>query len=359
MTRPLRSAPKPGGPRLALVLDPRFPGGTASAVAAEIRALAGWTDLEIVALRTAMFSDRPVNPSLQAALDESGLALTWNPPVIRADTVILHNPSCLKFDHRLASRISCDTCILVCHENFLRPGGAEAFDVGHCLALVDRALICGSRLLAPVSPWNRSTLQNWLGGRTDWTLTSSDWFNICDMPMLTANPRPRDRRGRHSRPGFEKFPPLADLRAQFPAQAERCSILGADSLMLDSEGCPDHWQLFAFGARAVADFLAEIDFFVYFTSPQWRESFGRAIAEAIAAGKLVITDPATAQSFGPAVIASDGSDIDAIIAAHVADPARYGAFVHAAQASLARFSPAAFTRAVLPLLDRAPCHAAL
>ena len=80
-------------------------------------------------------------------------------------------------------------------------------------------------------------------------------------------------------------------------------ILGADTLLLETEDLPSHWQLLPFGAIKVADFLASIDFFVYFTHPLWRESFGRAIAEAIAAGKLVITDPATAEAFGPGVIA--------------------------------------------------------
>ena len=65
----------------------------------------------------------------------------------------------------------------------------------------------------------------------------------------------------------------------------------------------------------MADFLSGIDFFVYFTNPNWRESFGRVIAEAIAAGKLVITDPGTAATFGDAVVASDGADVDGIIAA--------------------------------------------
>ena len=57
-----------------------------------------------------------------------------------------------------------------------------------------------------------------------------------------------------------------------------------------------------FGAMPVPDFLASIDFFVYFTHPLLREGFGRAIAEAIAAGKLVITDEETAEPFGPGVV---------------------------------------------------------
>ena len=66
----------------------------------------------------------------------------------------------------------------------------------------------------------------------------------------------------------------------------------------------------------VPDFLASIDFFVYFTHPLLRESFGRAIAEAIAAGKLVITDPETAGPFGPGVVTDTGTGdgIDRIIA---------------------------------------------
>ena len=86
---------------------------------------------------------------------------------------------------------------------------------------------------------------------------------------------------------------------------------------------------------AVDAFLAGIDFFVYFTHPFWRESFGRSIAEAIAAGKLVITDPVTATSFGSGVISNDGRGVDAIVAAHVAEPGRYRSAVRRAQASLA------------------------
>ena len=74
--------------KIAIVLDPRFPGGTAAAVAAEIRALDRHADLRVFGLRTAMFKDRPVNPALQRALDDHGLELVWNPPVIRADVVV-------------------------------------------------------------------------------------------------------------------------------------------------------------------------------------------------------------------------------------------------------------------------------
>ena len=102
---------------------------------------------------------------------------------------------------------------------------------------------------------------------------------------------------------------------------------------------------------AVPEFLAGIDFFVYFTHPLLRESYGRAIAEAVAAGKLVITDPDTAEAFGPGVVADGGEGVDGIVAAHIADPGRYAAAVLRAQADLARYRPEPVVARLLALIE--------
>ncbi|CAN5739595.1 hypothetical protein BH23PSE1_BH23PSE1_17730 [soil metagenome] len=347
--------------RVALICDPRFRGGTSAAVAAELRALAGTARLSVAAIETAMFRGRAVHPAIAAALEETGTPLDWNPPVIRADAVLFHNPSCLRYDRVLRVRISCETALVVTHENFLRPNGSEGFDVGACLDRIEDALICGRRFLAPVSAANRQGVAAWLGrGGRDWSLLPRDWTNVLDLPRAAPSPCPRDRRGRHSRPGLEKFPPLEVLRAHFPPHAERSVILGGDMLLRDPEALPPHWDVRRFGTAAdVARCLAEIDFFVYFTPPAWSESFGRAIAEAIAAGKLVITDPGTAQGFGPGVIASDGRDVDAIVRRFIEAPEEYAKCVRAAQDGLEAFGPAAFAARAGRLLetDGAPCHA--
>ncbi len=337
--------------RLALVLDPRFPGGTSAAAAAEIRALADVVDLEVVALETAMFRGREVHPAIAAALEEHGLSLAWHPPVVRADTIVVHNPSCLRFDTALSLRLSCAAAVVVTHENFLRPNGSEAFDVGGCLELLERASVCGGRYLAPVSAYNRRTVADWLAqfGRA-WEMFPTDWCNIVDEKLIPPTPSPRDRRGRHSRPGFEKFPTLDVMRAHFPAHADACIILGGDGFMLEPDEVPEHWDVRPFGATAVDAFLREIDFFVYFTNPLWRESFGRVIAEAIAAGKVVITDKATATSFGDAVIACDGGDVDRIVTELVNAPDHYVDIVRRAQSLLSRLRPEAFLARVLPQL---------
>lgn len=330
---------------VALLVDPRFPGGTAAAVAREVAALHPRVRLAVHALPTRMFDGRPVNPVLQAALDAAGLPLRTD-PVVRAEVVVLHNPAALKFDTVCPLRILCDRLVVVTHENLLRPDGAEGFDVAHTLALIDRAAIARARRLAPVSAWNRARTDAWLAGRrSGWRQAPFDWPNICDFALRPPPAAPRDRRGRHSRPGLEKFPPPDRMRAHFPAHAECNRILGADALMLDRP--PPHWDCLPFGAEPVDDFLASIDVVVYFTHPLLRESFGRVIAEAIAAGKLVVTDPGTAATFGPGVLASDGNDVDDLVAAHLADPAAFAARVGRAQADLARFTPDRFAAGVL------------
>jgi glycosyltransferase involved in cell wall biosynthesis len=88
---------------------------------------------------------------------------------------------------------------------------------------------------------------------------------------------------------------------------------------------------------------------VYFTAPTFRESFGRVLAEGIAAGKVVITDPDTAAIFGDAVVAARPEEVDAIVAGFVAAPDRYAAQVRKAQARLEGFSGEAFLRAQAPV----------
>lgn len=328
--------------RLAIICDPRFPGGTSTGVAAEIRALAGNFRLSVVAVETAMFEGRSVHPAIEAALQDHGLELAWNPDLVRADTIVFHNPSCLRHDSGLPMRLSAARAFVVTHENFLLPNGIEGHDVAGCLDRIAAALVCGERRLAPVSPYNRATVTAWLaGGRRDWVLAAEDWPAVVDLPLEPPTRAPRDRRGRHSRPGLEKFPAMAEMLAHFPSHAEGCVILGGDRFLADPDTLPGHWQVFGFGEIEVAAFLRDIDFFVYFTNPNWRESFGRAIAEAVAAGKLVITDAGTAQAFPGAVVASDGSDVDAIVRRYVVDAHAYVRFVEAAQASLAAFGPAA------------------
>lgn len=335
-------------PRITLLVDPRFPGGTSSAVAQEVRLLAPTADLRVAFLETRMFKGREVNSRLQSAILETGIPAEWQPPVVRGELVVVHNPSALKFEKDLPLRLVAERVVVVCHENLLRPNGKPGFDIGHCLGLLQKAGVARDWLLAPVSQGNRETVAAWCQMHPetaqDWQIAAEDWFNICDFPLLAPTPRPRDRRGRLSRPGFEKFPDRATLMSQFPPHAEHCAILGGDSLLLEGYAPPTHWKIYPFGSRDVDDFLREIDFFIYSTHPSLRESFGRVLAEAIAAGKVVITDAALTATFGEAVLVPGAEGIDPLIARLIADPDTYARQVRLAQQSLARFGRDNFLR---------------
>jgi hypothetical protein len=340
-------------------MDPRFPGGTSSAVAQEILTLYRYVDITFCAIETRMFKGQTINPRLQEALDEAGISVQWNPPLIRGAQVAFHNPACLKFNNDFAPKIICDTLSMVTHENFLTPQGLESFDVKACIGMVDQRTLARQKTFAPISPYNARTVRTWLDTNPQrwtpmWTVENGYWFNICSFTHVPPNTAPRDKRGRVSRPGFEKFPSHATMLRHFPEHAESNTILGADSFLLDPASIPPHWSLHPFGSLDVADCLARMDFFVYYTHPNLQESFGRVIAEAIAAGKMVITDPNTAQNFGGAVVADGGDNVDSIIAHFVANPDLYVAFVANAQATLARFSAATFLDQFLTRTPKAP-----
>jgi hypothetical protein len=326
--------------RIAYVIDPRFSGGTSAAVAAELRVVSAFGSLTVHAVESRMFRGRAVAPPLQAAFDDLGLTPVWNAPVITGDLVILHNPSFLKFQKQLGARIICRHLIVVSHENFERPGGAEGFDVAGCLAQIERATLALEKTIAPISAHNRATVESWMRARPGfggWSVLDADWFNICGFAPAPPTATPRDRRGRHSRPGFEKFPPLAALDLCFPAHAEANTILGADGLIAEGIARP-HWRLVPFRGLDLARYFEMVDVMVYFTAPTWRESFGRVLAEGLAAGKLVISDPDTAVTFGRGVIGARPAEVDAIVARHVEAPERYRRQVARGQEALKRFS---------------------
>jgi len=332
---------------LAYIIEPRFPGGTSSAVAQELVALHDLARIEVHAVKSPMFGEREVAPVLQRALDDLGISLIWDAPHVSADTVILHNPVFLKFSSTFRTHIATRHLIVVTHENFVRPGGFEPFDVAHSLGLLQRASLAHRKSLAPISTHNRKTVTDWLAmspGRVGWSVLEKDWHNICDFPLLPPTGSPSDRRGRHSRPGFEKFPALSHMDECFPAHADANVIVGADTFLREGIIRP-HWTMIPFQGIEIDSYFDMIDFMVYFTAPTFRESFGRVLAEGVAAGKVVISDRDTGSTFGSAVVSAQPAEVDAVIAHFLQHPKSYAAHVLAAQDRLKAFSGAAFREA--------------
>jgi len=328
------------------VLDPRFPGGTSSAVAAELKVAVRFGRVTVHAVESRMFRGRTVAPVLDDAFDDLGIEPVWDAPVISADIVLLHNPAFLKFQTTLPARIVCRHIYVIAHENFKRPGGEEGFDVATTLAQIDRSTLALEKVIAPISRVNRDTVDNWIARRSGfetWSVLPDDWFNICSFSLNPPTAAPADRRGRYSRPGFEKFPPLDAMEQMFSPQAERNLILGSDSLIARGVVRP-HWTLMPYRGIELERFYEMVDFLVYYTSPAWREGFGRVLAECMAAGLVVITDPGTASSFGRGAIGVRPEEVDAVVARHVERRELYLRQVQAGQEALASFSAERFAR---------------
>ncbi|MCX7889382.1 MAG: hypothetical protein N2422_06575 [Rhodobacteraceae bacterium] len=341
----------PTGPTIAFLVETRAPGGTAASVAEDLRALEGHVALRLHALGASMFRGRPPAP----ALDPWARVLRPAGGTVGADVVVMHNPSFLRQDEAPPCRIVTPHLVVVAHENFLLPDGTEAFDVGRCLGGLARASLAGRRSIAPVSPGNRRTVTAWLArnpGFAGWDVLGEDWAAIFPGPFLAPSARPADRRGRMSRPGPEKFPDLATLDLVFPATAASNVIMGGEPLAAAARRRP-HWRILPFRSLDHRTFFGLIDFFVYFTAPRLRESLGRVLGEAVAAGKVAITDPATAENLGGAAIGADPREVEGLVRGLLADPAAYGERVRAGQAALARRSAAAFRDRVLPMLGPA------
>ena len=329
---------------VAYLIEPRFPGGTSAAVARELEVVRDFASVTVHLHWSKMFGAREIAKPLRRILDDPSLTVVENPDRIAADLVVVHNPCFLKFNTEFNCSIVARHLVAVTHENFLRPGAQETFDVSRCLGYLERSGAALRRSLAPVSRYNRETVMNWLAGRQEagsWRLLSQDWHNICSTRFEPPSTRPTDRRGRHSRPGFEKFPALAEMDACFPAKAEKNVILGADAFIRDGLTRP-HWTMLPFQGIELPEYFEMIDFMVYFCAPTYRESFGRVIADATSAGKVVITDPETASVFGPGVVSAQPSEVDDIIQRFVETPALYAAQVQRAQEDLRHFSAKAF-----------------
>lgn len=127
-------------------------------------------------------------------------------------------------------------------------------------------------------------------------LSDEDWTNIIDIQSWsrgarTRGPGDRLRIGRHSRDNFVKWPATReDVLAAYPASGDiEVHVLGgakAPAALIG--GIPANWTVHEFGAMHPRDFLRDIDVFVYFSHPDWIESFGRTIIEAMAVGVPVV-----------------------------------------------------------------------
>lgn len=124
--------------------------------------------------------------------------------------------------------------------------------------------------------------------------------------------------GRYSRDNLLKFPATVSelLQAYPPSDEVEVHIMGgvrACNVLLDGKEPPGNWKVMAYGEVDVREFLAGIDYFVYFDNSQIVEAFGRSILEAIASGRIVLLPEKFRPVFGDAALYCEPEDVMGLV----------------------------------------------
>jgi UDP:flavonoid glycosyltransferase YjiC (YdhE family) len=291
---------------VAIIGDFRFPGGTSSSIAHEIRALSqGGYSVGLVPVRAPILKrDRPIHPLIQAAIDRGDARLVTG-DAVEARLGLFENPQVFTELSATLPRLSLGEKVLVVHHPALDARGAPWYDPARVQGVCEA--IGGDGLLwAPISPVCRANLRQ---ANLPYPLLDDDWLNIFFVEDWRSDrARPAGERpviGRHSRPEWHKWPAtrgeLLTIYPDDPAIDVRLLGVGDHTRRLVGDW-PANWSALEFGAVDPAAFLRSIDFFVYFHHPEWVEAFGRTVAEAIASGAVAILPEHFRATFGEAAL---------------------------------------------------------
>ena len=293
---------------MIIVADFRFPGGTSTAIADEVRA-ARAAGLKLGALQwdAPLFarSNRPRHPRLQDLVDRGEIVMLTASQHAQTPLLVVHNPYIMTRAGMPLARIEADTRIMVAHQTPTDARGRLYYDPWQ-VEKHAAAAFGGPFVWAPISPVCRDSFDR---AGVDLPRLDEDWTNVIFVDDW-GRPRtaPRASRpviGRHSRVQRDKWPDgrcrILEVYPDDPGIEVRLLGVGSDVRKLVGE-VPGNWTAWDFNEVAVTDFLAGIDFFVYYHHPALVEAFGRTIAEAAAAGCVCILPPHFERTFGPAAL---------------------------------------------------------
>lgn len=313
---------------LVFATDFRFPGGTSALTLAEARAaLAAGYSVGLLQLDSPL--NKTVTPRVEgywAVLEEGAHQISLRHGTV-AGAVVVRHPSVLQYADGLESTLrAAHVTLIVNNPPVLADGGGAPFDVETAAAHAERLFGVAPRI-QPESGVTRKVLgkvtdpagihpENWLG------FVSDSWVGT----PRTVAPRPPVV-GRHSRDHRLKWPDqLADLRAAYDGGgAFTTHILGGVATLHAAHG-PEvtrGWTVYAFNAITPRDFLAAVDFWVYFHHNDLTESFGMSIAEAMASGCVVVLPSYFEETFGDGAVYCSPDEVHGVVRDLWGDPEAY------------------------------------
>lgn len=302
-----------------VISDFRLPGGTNKSTAQELavhRALG---------LRTALLQSnsrlvaKPVawSDQILSQLEPGVVEPIHLGKATRARLAIMRHPITLESLPSTTQSLSVERAIVVANQTAIQPNGKILYNADRINQHIIHSLGVAP-LWAPIGPVVRESLERW-AGTID--VLDHDWTNIFNQ-STTPTPRTefnalRPTIGRHSRPQTAKWPTSkSELEAAYPTSGNyRVKILGGAKPAKDVLGSlPRAWEVAPFGSMDPATFLADVDFWVYFHHPQWREAYGRAIMEALWSGAVAILPDYLKTTYGAAAVYAEPHQVQDVIA---------------------------------------------
>lgn len=342
--------------------DLRLPGGTSHSNAEELvcQHRLGLVS-ELVQLNGGLSAQaRGLNPRLESLIRSGHAQFRPTPTPREASVAIARHPAMLAAGHDPLGPVTVDHLVLVVNATPIDWLGREHWrpeDV-HELAT---DLFGVEPLWSPIGPNAREAI---LGRVPPERLRAEDWVNIIDVDhwWVDRSERRRDRRpvvGRHSRASVQKWPEQPERDLVYPRDGRfDIQVLGWGQVLDEVLGPPpDSWTVHTFGTLAPREFLAGLDFFVYFHHPNLVEAFGRTVLEAIASGLPAILPPHFEPLFGAAALYAEPSGVADVIEALWEDEEAYRAHVALAGTLVRhRFGYEAHGRRLAELLPAGRVH---
>jgi hypothetical protein len=311
---------------IVFMTDFRFPGGTTSLTLKEIETAAD-SGLRVGFIHTDSPLNGPQNPisshlfTLQLKGTVTQLSLNDHANV---ELLVVRHPSVVTYLDNVSTRLQVAQAVLIVNNPPVLVGGTGmVFDLPNSIANMDnlfrhQAMVVAESgvtraLCASLVPENRLMSMTWPG-----LITPQGPYqpNFDEPPVL----------GRHSRDHDLKWPSKkADFEKAYKSSVFQTKILGGAEALKKKHGSDtvENVTVYSFGEVDVHEFLTGVDFWAYFHDDKLVESFGMAIAEAMASGKVVILPPYLEASFGDGAVYAEPGEVRSIIEAYWNDPAMF------------------------------------
>ena len=311
---------------ILMATDCRFPGGTTASVVEEIEAQyrAGYRTGLLHLSSPIQRSRRPFATRIRRVLEDGKAHLVGAQPV-RTSVLLIRHPSVMSELPAGLAPIDAEHVVMIANQVPSDDRGAGAYFDPVQVHRNIRTVFGREAIWAPIGPRVRTALEP-----SGVPMLPDNWENIIDLDawevQRTGLVSDTPVIGRHSRGHWSKWPETRKdiLGAYADDPRYRVRIMGGTEAPEGILGeLPANWTTLPFDSIPVREFLAGIDFFVYFHHPGLVEAFGRVVLEALAAGAVCMVPPEMEPIFGDACHYGAPADVRAFVDSVAADPEEF------------------------------------